>query len=116
MRRSPEDRFSGWNEAEQPSGPASSVPSSGATAGTAVPGHHPLGSSGSSSSTAQPADRETEEIDQRARWYLASVRNAVRAVMPNFRTVSDPEGPSPAEPLTLDTTHSALAAPLSRMP
>ncbi len=58
--------------------------------------------------TEEPSERETEVIDRLARWYLASGRSAVRVIAPNFRTVADPEGPSPADPLTFDTTHSAL--------
>lgn len=57
----------------------------------------------------EPAEHQTEVIGQLARWYLASARNAVLAVMPNFRPVPDPEGQPSGEPLTFDTAHAALA-------
>ncbi|WP_046471918.1 ATP-binding protein [Allosalinactinospora lopnorensis] len=59
--------------------------------------------------TEEPADQEAEVISRLARWYLASARNAVLAVMPNFRPVPDPEGRPPGEPLTFDAAHAALA-------
>ncbi|TQN32225.1 tetratricopeptide (TPR) repeat protein [Haloactinospora alba] len=57
----------------------------------------------------EPVESQTEVIDKLARWYLASARNAVLAVMPNFRPVPDPEGQPSGELLTFDTAHAALA-------
>lgn len=55
----------------------------------------------------EPAQRQTEVIDQLARWYLAAARNAVDVVFPNFRTVPVPD--VPAQTLALNTTDAALA-------
>ncbi len=77
------------------------------TADTAVPRQPPSSASGFAS-PGLPAGRETQQVDRLLRWYLASGRDAVRAVLPNFRTVPDPEGTPPAEPLTFDTSHAAL--------
>ncbi|WP_046468718.1 ATP-binding protein [Allosalinactinospora lopnorensis] len=54
-------------------------------------------------------ERTAEVLRLLTGWYLASARNAVLLVQPNSRTVEDPAGEPPANPLTFDTPKAALA-------
>ncbi|CAM4166730.1 tetratricopeptide repeat protein [Nocardiopsis gilva] len=57
----------------------------------------------------EPHEQDVRELRLRMTWYLHTARNAVRAVLPNFRPVDVPGDEPPTEPLMFESARSALA-------